>query len=57
MKLCQVSVAIWIISVFTFVYLVLKEPWLHLLEDMMTHTIYFVQQGAAPPPYIQTYNK
>lgn len=54
MKLCQVSVAIWIISVFTFVYLVLKEPWLHLLEDMMTHTIYFVQQGAAPPPYIQT---
>lgn len=52
------NVDIWIISdVFTFVYLVLKELWRHLLEDMMTSTLYFVQQGAAPPPYIQTYNK
>lgn len=58
MKICQVSVDIWIISdVFTFVYLVLKELWRHLLEDMMSRSVYFVQQGAAQPPYTQTYNK
>lgn len=58
MKICRVNVDIWIISdVFTFVYLVLKELWRHLLEDGMTSTIYLVQQGAAPPPYMQTYNK
>lgn len=58
MKICQVSVDIWIISdVFTFVYLVLKELWRHLLEDMMSRSVYLVQQGAAQPPYTQTYNK
>lgn len=49
MKICQVNVDIWIISdVFTLVYLALKELWRHLLEDMMTSTIYFVQQGQRP---------
>lgn len=49
MKICQVNVDIWIISdVFTFVYLVLMELWRHLLEDVMTSTIYLVQQGTAP---------
>lgn len=41
MKISQVSVDIWIIcDVFKFVYLVLMELWRHLLEDMMTRTIY-----------------